>query len=154
MGGDDRDYEVLAQGVASAGAVIAGRRTYDASLPWWGADGPTGSARLPLFVLTHREPDDQPAGGVYRFVTDGLQAALQQARAAASDKNVVIMGGAEVGQQFIKAGLVDEIQIHLVPVLFGSGTRMFEHIGDRHIELEVTEIVDTLAATHVRYRIK
>jgi dihydrofolate reductase len=109
---------------------------------------------LPVFVLTHHEPDHQPAGSVYRFIIDGIHAALQQARAAAGDKSVVIMGGAQAGQQFIEAGLVDEIQIHLVPVLFGSGTRMFERIDQRHIELEVIELINTPAATHVRYRIK
>ena len=83
MSGGDRDREVLARGVATAGAVIAGRRTYDASLPWWGADGPTGPARLPLFVITHSEPEDVPADGVYSFVTDGIESGLRQARAAA-----------------------------------------------------------------------
>jgi dihydrofolate reductase len=152
-GGSDRSREVLARGVESAGAVIAGRRTYDASLPWWGADGPTGPARLPLFVVTHREPEEAPAGGVYRFVTDGVEAALHQARAAAGDKNVVVMGGATLGQRFIRAGLVDELSIHLVPVLFGGGTRMFDHLGDGHLHLEVAEVVEAPEATHLRYRV-
>ena len=153
MGDDPRDREVLTVGAGSLGAVIAGRRTYDTSLPWWGADGPTGSDRVPVFVLTHKAPDDPPEGGVYRFVTDGLEAALEQAKDAAGDKDVTVMGGAETGQQYIKAGLVDELSIHLVPVLFGSGTRMFEHLGDQHLQLEHAGQVQTTAATHLRYRI-
>jgi dihydrofolate reductase len=100
---DDRSREVLRRGVETAGAVIAGRRTYDDSLPWWGADGPTGDARLPLFVVTNSQPQDVPAGGVYTFVTDGIHSTLQQAKAAAGDKNVVVMGGADIGQQFLRA---------------------------------------------------
>jgi dihydrofolate reductase len=153
MGASDPSREVLSRGVGAAGAVIAGRRTYDASLPWWGADGPTGPARLPLFVVTHREPEEAPAGGVYRFVTGGIEPALHQARAAAGDKHVVVMGGATLGQQFIRAGLVDELSVHLVPVLFGSGTRMFDHLGDGHLHLEVTDVVEAPEATHLRYRV-
>src|SRR5918997_896921 len=77
------------------GAVIAGRRTYDLSVPWWGADGPAGSARVPVFVVTHAEPEDAPEGSVYTFVTDGIESALEQAKAAAGDKMVAVMGGAD-----------------------------------------------------------
>jgi dihydrofolate reductase len=150
---DDRGREVLTRGVETAGAVISGRRTYDDSLPWWGADGPTGKARLPLFVVTHNKPQEVPTGGVYTFVTDGLESALQQAKAAARDKNVVVMGGADIGQQFLRAGLLDEIQIHLVPVLFGSGTRMFDQQGDGHVQLEIAEVIEGSEATHLRYRV-
>jgi dihydrofolate reductase len=90
---------------------------------------------------------------VYTFVTVGIESALEQARAAAGDKNVSVMGGASIGRQYIAAGLVDELQIHLVPVLFGSGTRMFEHLGGEHIQLEPTEVIETPAAAHLRFRI-
>ena len=90
---------------------------------------------------------------MYTFVTDGIESALQQAKAAAGDKDVSVMGGASIGRQYIAAGLVDEIRIHLVPVLLGSGNRMFEHLGSDHIRLETTEVLDTPAATHLRYRI-
>lgn len=153
FGEDARDREVLTGGIAGTGAVIAGRRTYDTSLPWWGADGPTGSDRVPVFVLTHDAPEDPPEGGVYRFVTGGIERVLEQARAAAGDKGVTVMGGAHTGQQYIEAGLVDELSIHLVPVLLGSGTRMFEHLGDQHLQLEPAGIIQTPAATHLRYRI-
>jgi dihydrofolate reductase len=153
FGEDPRDRAVLTDGVASIGAVIAGRRTYDDSVPWWGADGPTGPARVPVFVLSHDVPEGTPAGGVYTFVTGGIEAALKQARAAAGEKGVTVMGGAETGQQFLRAGLVDELSIHLVPVLFGSGTRMFDNLGDQHLQLEPAETIQTAAATHLRYRV-
>ena len=153
MSDDERSRKVLEEGVAEAGAVIAGRETYDTSMPWWGPDGPTGSARRPVFVVTHQAPTDAPEGGVYTFVTNGIHGALEQARAAAGDRTVGVMGGASIGQQFIAAGLVDELQIHLVPVLFGSGTRMFEHLGDEHLELEPLQVVETPAAIHLRFRI-
>jgi dihydrofolate reductase len=153
FGNDQRDREVLMGGVGGTGAVIAGRRTYDDSVPWWGADGPTGPARLPVFVLSHDVPEGTPEGGVYTFVTEGIERALELARAAAGDKGVTVMGGAETGQQFIRAGLVDELSIHLVPVLFGSGTRMFEHLGDQPVQLENVEAIQTAAATHLRFRI-
>ena len=154
MGGEgDRNRELLEDAIAGEGATIAGRKTYDSSVAWWGADGPTGSARRPVFVVTHEAPPEAPDGGVYTFVTDGIEGALEQAKAVADDKDISIMGGPSIGQQYIAAGLVDEIQVHLVPVLFGSGTRMFEHLGGEHIQLEIVEVIDTPAATHLRYRI-
>jgi len=153
MGGDERNREFLKRSVSGLGAAIAGRNTYDDSLPWWGADGPSGPARRPLFVVTHEAPAESPEGGVYTFVTDGIESALEQAKAVAGDRNVVVMGGASIGRQYIAAGLVDEISIHLVPVLFGSGTRMFEHLGREHIPLETVEAIETPAATHLRFRI-
>jgi dihydrofolate reductase len=136
-----------------AGAAIAGRNTYDDSLPWWGADGASGEARRPLFVVTHEAPTESPEGGVYTFVTDGIESALEQAKAASGGKVVTVMGGASIGQQYIAAGLIDEISIHLVPVLFGSGTRMFEHLSGEHVQLEPIEVIETSAATHLRFRI-
>ncbi len=150
---DERNRELLAEAVNSVGAVIAGRRTYDLSVPWWGADGPAGPARVPVFVVTHAEPEDVPEGGVYTFVTDGIESALEQPKAAAGDKDVAVMGGADIGRQYIGAGLVDEISIHLVPVLFGGGTRMFEHLGGEHIRLETTSVIQTPAATHLGFRV-
>jgi dihydrofolate reductase len=153
FGADERNRRYLEGAIDTLGAVIAGRTTYEDSLQWWGANGPTGPARRPVFVVTHKAPAQSPDGGVYTFVTGGLESALAQARAAAGDKNISIMGGASLGQQYIAAGLIDEIQIHLVPVLFGSGTRMFEQLGDEHIRLEPVEVIDTPAATHLRYRV-
>jgi dihydrofolate reductase len=106
-----------------------------------------------VFVVSHGVPSDAPEGGVYRFVTGGIDAALEQARAAAGGKTVTVMGGADVGRQFVRAGLVDEISIHLVPVLFGSGTRMFEDLGLGHVALEPISAVQTPNATHLRFRV-
>ncbi len=147
---DTRSREVLDAERNAAGAMISGRRTYDTSVAWWGADGPSGAARLPLFVVSHSEPEETPAGGVYTFV-DGIESALHEAKATAGDKNVSVMGGAEIGQRYIRAGLLDEILIHLVPVLFTSGTRVFDHIGETHIRLETAEVIEAPAATHLRY---
>ena len=153
IGDDERGRKLLDDAVGQLGATIAGRTTYDTSLPWWGADGPSGSARRPVFVVTHQPPDESPADGVYEFVTDGIEAALEQAQAAAGEGAVVVMGGADLGRQYIAAGLVDEIQIHLVPVLFGGGTRMFDDSLDDHIDLEPVEVIETPVAIHQRFRV-
>jgi dihydrofolate reductase len=152
FGDDERVREVLERSISEAGAVIVGRYTYDTSLPWWGADGPTGEKRLPVFVVTHEAPKQSPEGGVYTFVTDGLESAVRRAKEAAGDKDVGV-SGTQVGQQCVATGLADEISIHLVPVLFGSGTRMFEHLGGGHTQLETLEVIETRGATHLRYRV-
>ncbi len=146
---DVRSRELITRSVGGAGAVVVGRRTYDTSVAWWGEDGPTGS-EMPVFVVTHTETEPY---GVYRFVTDGLEAAVAQAKEAAGDK-VVAVSGAEVGQNLLRAGLLDEISVHVVPVLFGSGTRLFEQIGDAHIALEPLEVIDTPNAVHMRFRVQ
>jgi dihydrofolate reductase len=153
FGDDERDRDVLERGIEGVGAVIAGRRTYETSLPWWGVDGPTGPARVPVFVLCHGEATAPPDGGVYELVTGGVERALELAQQAAGDRYVTVMGGAETGRQFLRAGLVDELSIHLVPVLFGAGTPMFEGLGDEHIQLENMGAVQTDRATHLRLRL-
>jgi dihydrofolate reductase len=153
IGGDELNARYLEQAVAALGATICGRTTYDTSLPWWGADGPSGTARRPVFVVTHEAPADSPEGGVYTFVTDGIEGARDQAQAAAGDDDVTVMGGADIGRQYIAAGLVDEISIHLVPALFGDGTRMFDGLGAGPIQLEPIDVIDTPAATHLRFRV-
>jgi dihydrofolate reductase len=153
FGQDERSGKVMQDALANLGAVITGKRNYVDSVPWWGANGPTGPARRPVFVLTHDMPNDVPENGVYTFVTGGVTRVLEEAKVIAAGKDVTVMGGADIGQQFIKAGLVDEISIHLVPVLFGSGLRMFDHLGDEHIQLETIDVIETPAATHMRFRV-
>jgi dihydrofolate reductase len=154
LGDDAAGRDVLERSVAGTGAVICGRTTYDDSIRWWQADGPTGPARLPVFVLTHSAPSEAPAGGVYTFVTTGIEDALAQAQEAAKGKDVTIMGGPAVGNQFLRAGLVDELSVHLAPVLFGAGTQLTETLP-AHVELEpAADQVSTADATHLRYRIK
>ena len=153
IGDDERGRKLLDDAVGQLGATIAGRTTYDTSLPWWGPDGPSGSARRPVFVVTHQAPDESPERGVYEFVTDGIEAALARAQSVAGEAAVVVMGGADLGRQYIAAGLVDEIQIHLVPVLFGGGTRMFDDSLADHVDLEPVEVIETPVAIHQRFRV-
>jgi dihydrofolate reductase len=153
FGEDERDRSVLAEGGQAVGAIIAGRRTYDDSVAFWGADGPTGPARLPVYVVTHEPPAESPQDGVYRFVTDGIEAALKGAQQAAGDRNVTVMGGADLGRQFLAAGLVDDLSIHLVPVVFGSGTRLFQDLPGEPMQLEPLAAIQTPNATHLRFRI-
>ena len=148
---DQAGKEMLEREVERLGAVICGRRTYDMSIQYWDTDGPTGPARVPLFVLSHGVPDDVPEGGVYTFVDD-LETALVRARETAGDKNISVMG-ADVGRQLMNAGAIDEISIHVVPVLFGSGTPMFGQGVDEHVTLEFAGVTESPHATHLRYRV-
>ena len=135
------------------GAVITGRVNYEDTLPWRGPDGPTGDLRLPVVVVTHSAPEAVPEGGVYQFAT-GLEEALEVAHEAANGRDVTVMGGARLAQSFLTAGLIDEISLHIVPVLFGQGTRLFEELPDRHWELELVETVPAARAVHVRYAVR
>jgi dihydrofolate reductase len=149
---DEAGKALIEDEVAKLGAVICGRTTYDMSIQHWGGEGPTGPARVPLFVLSHSVPDEVPEGGVYTFAGD-LGTAFERAREAAGEKNISVMG-ADVGRQALRAGLVDMISVHLVPVLFGTGTRMFEDDGvDEHVTLELVEVTGSPHATHLRYRV-
>jgi dihydrofolate reductase len=148
---DPAGRDVIGRALANLGAVIAGRVTYDDSIPFWGADGPTGPARLPTFVVTHSVPSVLPDGGVYEFVTTGIEDALAQAKAAAAGRTVSVMGP-NVATQCLRAGLVDEVSIHVVPVLFGDGLRLIETLP-ANIELEPAEQLTTARATHLRYRV-
>jgi len=148
---DPAGMELIQREVGNLGAVICGRRTYDMSIPHWGDSGPTGDARVPVFVLSHGVPDDVPEGGVYTFVDD-LETALARARETAGDKNISVMG-ADTGRQFLDAGVIDEISMHLVPVLFGSGTPLFGEGVDEHVTLEFVGVSESPYATHLRYRV-
>jgi dihydrofolate reductase len=152
FGEDPVNAEYMRRAGASTGAVICGRRTYDTSLPWWEGNGPTGEQRKPVIVVTHTEPSDKPTDGVYTFITGGVAAALTEARAVAGDGDVTIMGGADIGRQYLDAGLVDELSIHVAPVIFGAGTRLFGEV-DAHLPLALSEAVSTPAAVHLRYHL-
>ena len=148
---DPRNHEIEEALLATTGAVIVGRTTYNLSIPNWGADGPIGAARVPTVIVSHSVPQDVPEGGVYTFV-DRVEAALEIAKKAAGDKDVVLQGG-NIAQQFITRGLIDEIFIHLVPVLFGSGARLIEELGGEHVQLETIEVIETKEAIHLRFRV-
>jgi len=147
---DPRNREIM-ESYATTGANILGRTGYNHSIINWGADGPSGAARLPTVIVSHSVPQDIPDEGVYTFV-DSVEAAFETAKKLAGDKDVVILG-ANVAQQFLRRGLVDEISIHLVPVLFGSGTRFFEGLDGQHIPLEIIEVIETKEAIHMRFRV-
>ena len=118
---------------------------------WWGDEPPY---HHPVFVVTHhpREPLQMQGGTTFHFVTDGIESALAQARDAAGGKDVSLGGGATAAQQYIAAGLVDEILISLVPVLLGGGTRLFENLGPSPPRPQQVEVVEAPGVTHLRYR--
>jgi len=149
----DADYaEWLNKQMESCGAVIMGRRTYDFSAigGWWGDAGPVGD--VPCFVLSHTTPKQVHAPTIFTFVTGGIEKALEQAKAVAGDKAVGLMG-ANVQQQYLNAGLVDEIHINLIPVLFGQGTRLFDHLNGEHVELEQMRVIESPGVTHLSFRV-
>ena len=137
---------------ASTGAVLIGRRMFDVGFEPWGDPPPFG---MPVFVVTHeaREPLPMQGGTTYTFVSDGIEAALDRARAAAGDRNVGIWGGANIIRQYLRAGLLDEMQIHLVPVLLGGGIPLFEDLDPQGIELRRARSIETPGATHLRLEV-
>ena len=157
------DSEVMEETLERTAATIMGRRMFSGGEgpweddpnadAWWGDDPPF---HHPVFVLTHhpREPVTKQGGTTFTFVTDGIESALEQARAAAGDKDVAIGGGASVAQQYLSAGLLDELQIHVAPVLLGGGVRLFDgDYGARDVKLEPTSVIESPAVTHLRYRV-
>jgi dihydrofolate reductase len=151
-GQTNADDEELRQRFAPTGAVVMGRRMFDEGEGPWGDNPPF---RMPVFVLTHEDRDTlvKEGGTTFTFVTEGIESALEQAKAAAGDKNVNIAGGADTVQQFIRAGLLDELEIHLAPLLFGEGIRLFDKMGPEHIELENMRVVTSPRVTHLRFRV-
>ncbi|HEY9225882.1 MAG TPA: dihydrofolate reductase family protein [Gemmatimonadaceae bacterium] len=149
---DPRDAEVAGDmfSPSSTGAVIMGRRTFEVGVGLWGDDG---TFHLPCFVVTHRPAKMVLKGPTsFTFVTDGIQGALERAQAVAGSRAVNVMGAA-MTQQFLSAGLLDEFQINLIPVLLGTGTRLFEQLGVAPLELERTRLIDSAAVTHLTYRV-
>jgi len=162
-GETNADSDRLAETLAGTGALVMGRRMFSGGEGpwendpnadgWWGDDPPF---RAPVFVLTHhaREPLPKRGGTTFTFVTDGLEAALEQARAAAGDKDVAVGGGASVAQQYLGAGLLDEVLIHVVPVLLGDGVRLFDALDPRTVELQQTQVIESPSGVaHIAYRV-
>jgi dihydrofolate reductase len=148
----DVDRAVLMAAMGSIGAGIIGRRMFDVTGGWGG--NPPGGPSARYFVLTHSVPRewDRP-DSPFTFVTDGIESALAQARAVAGDKDVGIGGGANVIQQYLAAGLVDELRLHLAPILLGAGKPLFAHLGTETIELERTRVVESPHATHLFFAV-
>jgi dihydrofolate reductase len=137
------------EGIASIGAMVAGRRMFDIAGGWNG--DPPGS--VPCFIVTHNPPRAWvKAGSLFTFVTDGVESAVRQAKAAAGGKNVAI-SSASIAQQCLKAGLLDEIYIDLVPVLLGGGVRLFEDTGRAPVPLETIQVIQAPGVTHLGFRV-
>jgi dihydrofolate reductase len=150
---DATGQDVLGRAAGDLGAVICGRRTYDDSVRWWQADGPSGPTRRPVIVVTHKQPGDVPSGGVYQFATGGIDEALATATDAAGGATVCIMGGGALIAQFLAGGLVDEVSLHVVPILLGSGTPLADAPLPQAVELEPLDAVSSPTAEHRRYRV-
>jgi dihydrofolate reductase len=144
---DGPNGQVFREAMAT-GAVISGRRTFELAGRWQG-DHHDG---VPIFVLTHRIDDADVPPGSARFVTD-VEDCAEQARAAAGD-HAVMVHGAGAAQALLRAGLLDELEIHLVPVLLGDGRRLFNALGPDHIELELVRVLDAPGVMHLRYRVQ
>ena len=154
------ESEMFEESSHATGAVVMGRRMFSGGSGaweddpkadgWWGDDPPF---HKPVFVVTHhaREPVEKSGGTTYNFVTEGVEAAVARARDAAAGKDVLVAGGAQIIQQCLAAGLLDELDIHIAPVLLGGGVRLFEGATPAH--LEITGVTEGPLATHVRYRV-
>jgi dihydrofolate reductase len=161
-GEKNADSDVIEESLRATGAVVMGRKMFSGgegpweSDPrangWWGDEPPF---HVPVFVLTHhaRETKVMQGGTSFNFVTDGIEAALEQARAVAEEKDVLLAGGASIVQQYVKAGLLDELQIHVAPVLLGGGTSLFDQLGIEPLGLEATRVIASPSVTHLRFRV-
>jgi dihydrofolate reductase len=154
----DADSEIVEDVVRDVGAYIMGRKMFGGSdgpwdeewTGWWGEDPPF---HVPVFVLTHyaREPLVMQGGTTFTFVADGAESALEQARTAAGDKDVAIAGGCATVQQYLSSGALDELFLHIVPIVLGAGERLLESVGDP--TLQPIEVTASPTVTHVKYRV-
>ncbi|HEV2966764.1 MAG TPA: dihydrofolate reductase family protein, partial [Candidatus Dormibacteraeota bacterium] len=150
--------DVAAEVAEGIGAYIMGRKMFGGGPGEWDSEwkgwwGPNPPYHVPVFVLTHhpRESLTMEGGTTFNFVTDGIQSAMGQAQAAAGDRKVSIAGGASAVRQFLAAGLLDELYLHIAPVVLGAGERLLEDVGDPL--LEPVKVVASPAVTHIKYRI-
>ena len=141
--------EMLGRAFSSIGAIVTGRRTFDITNGWGGRH----PLDVPMVVLTNSVPDGWDyEGSPFTFVTDGVESAVERARELAGEKDVAV-GAASLVQQCLKAGLLDEVHVDIVPVLLGGGVRMFDNLGPEHIELERTELIEAPDVTHMTFRV-
>jgi dihydrofolate reductase len=152
---------VVEEALDNVGATVMGRKMFgggpgpwgdDPWGGWWGDDPPF---HTPVFVLTHheREPLEKQGGTSFTFLTDGIESALEQAKEAAGGRDVSLGGGAEVAQQYLAAGLIDELDLNVVPVLLGGGTRLFDNLAETDIALEQVRAIEAPGVTHIKYRV-
>jgi dihydrofolate reductase len=141
--------ELLRETRRATGALVTGRRTFDLTNGWGGRH----PLHVPVFVVSHTVPQEWVyEGSPFRFVTDGLQSALEQAKALAGDKDVGVVGASLV-QQCIRAGVLEEIHVDLVPVVLGDGVRLLDHLGTEPLELESTRVIEGAGVTHLTFRV-
>jgi len=152
---------VFEESIENIGAGVMGRNMFgpigggawgdDPWTGWWGDDPPY---HCPVFILTHhqRDPVVMEGGTTFHFVTDGIESALDQAMEAAGGKDVMLWGGGQAAQQYLAAGLVDELELHLVPVVLGGGARLFDSLGDATVQFEQIRSVEAPGVTHLKYR--
>jgi dihydrofolate reductase len=152
---------VIEEWFENVGATVMGRNMFGGGPGPWGSDpwrgwwGDEPPFHHPVYVLTHhpREPLELKGGTTFHFVTDGIESALEQAKEAAAGKDVSLGGGANVAQQYIAAGFMDELQISVVPLLLGDGARLFDNIGDADVELEQMRVIEAPGVAHLKYRV-
>ena len=148
------NMESLKEAIRTTGAVVMGRHSFEMGNPDAYADN--YEFQVPIFVLTRNIPQKQPRQTeklTFTFVTDGIESAISQAKAAAGDRDVTIIGGASIAQQCIKEKLLDEIQIDIMPILLCKGLRLFENIGDQPTQLEKINVLEGSVRTHLRFRV-
>lgn len=147
-----QDNRILEETFQRTGVSIMGKRMFEGGERFWPEEAPF---HTPVFVLSHerREPWERPGGTTFHFVNDGIESALRQAREVAGGRDIRIAGGAEVIQQYLNAGLVDEFHIALAPVFFGSGRRLFEGVDRRRVQVTIVEALHSPQVTHLRYAI-
>jgi dihydrofolate reductase len=145
------ESDLLEESFSGTGAVVIGKRMFANAERPWGEEPPF---HMPVFVVTHEERRPLEKGETtFHFVTEGVERAIALARDAAGEDDVAIGGGSSVATQALAAGLLDEFQLHIVPVTLGGGVRLFEGLPERQIELEPTRVLDTGGVTHIRYRV-
>lgn len=146
-----KESEALNDLFERTGAIVTGRRVYEITSGWGGNHPIRG---VPVFVLSHDIPENVPQGGTgFTFVSEGVEVAVREAKEAAGDKDVYVLGGAAVAQQCLQASLLDEIHLHIAPVLLTEGIRLFDRIGSDCIRLEMIRILESDGTTHLSYRI-
>ena len=152
-GEEGRDNDILQETYDRTGSSVMGKRMFDAGEQAWPEEAPF---HTPVFVVTHqkRDPWERPGGTTFHFVNDGIHSALRQAREAAADRDVRIAGGGETILEYLNAGLIDEFSITLSPVLFGSGTRLFEGVDASRVALDPVRADPSPMVTHLTYAVR
>jgi dihydrofolate reductase len=162
QGGEvNESSRIVEESRENVGAAVMGRNMFgppgggpwdEEWTGWWGEDPPY---HYPVFILTHhpRDPVEMEGSTTFHFVTDGIESALDQAREAAGGKDIMLWGGAQVTQQYMAAGLLDELELSVVPVVLGGGARLLDNLGDAEVRLEQVRAVEAPGVTHLKYRL-